>query len=136
MPQHEPVPVDDIIAFASTPKEDGTLPSRPEVAANFGVNVVTVNKALLSSPRHKRPDWVEARVRSEGNRVLEELKRYMAENGYAPSQRELAEATGLMTSRVNYLLRALEVQGIIEVFPGARAIRIVGAKMVIPNVTM
>lgn len=135
MPQHEPVPVERIRKYAETPRKDGTLPTRMEVAAAFGINVVTVNKALVGTGL-KRPQHTELRERTEANRVLQELIRYSAEHGWAPSQRELAEATDLMTSRVNYLLRVLEVNGLIEIGPAARQIRVVGSKMVVPSVTM
>jgi len=136
MPQHEPVDADAIIAYANTPDENGKQPSRVDIAARFGINVVTVNKVLLADPNHERTPKVKEKERAEGNLVLEELRRQTLENGWAPSQRDIAEATGLMVSRVNYLLRVMKHQGLIEIGPHPRQIRITGSKMVIPQVTM
>ncbi len=45
-------------------------------------------------------------------RVLEYLQRYIGQNGYAPTYRQIAEAAGLSsTSAVNYVLNKLEDQG-------------------------
>jgi DNA-binding transcriptional regulator YhcF (GntR family) len=136
MPQHEPVPAEEILAYANTADKEGNLPSRIDIAAKFGINVVTVNKVLLADPNHDRTPKVKEKERTEGNLVLEELRKQTLENGWAPSQRDIAEATGLMVSRVNYLLQVMKHQGLIEIGPHPRQVRITGSKMVIPQVTM
>ena len=136
MPQHEPIDEEAILAYANTPKPNGTMPSRVDVAAKFGINVVTANKVLLRSPSHARQASAQVREKKDGQTVLNEITRYQSEHGWAPSQREIGEACDMMPSRVNYLLRYLEHEGLIEVGPQARQIKVVGSKMVIPQVTM
>lgn len=136
MPQHEELDHDAIIKYASTPDQHGKMPSRVDVAAKFGINVVTVNKVLLASPQHERAPQVKVREEKDAQAVLREVIRCQTENAWSPSQREIGEACDMMPSRVNYLLRLMHHQGIIELGPNSRQIRIVGSKMVIPEVTM
>ena len=136
MPQHEPVDTEAIIKYANTADGDGKSPTVADIAAKFGLNVITVNKVLLGDPNHDRKPKVKEKERVEGNLVLEALREKTLSNGWAPSQRDLADATGLMVSRVNYLLQVMKHQGLIEVGPHPRQVRITGSKMVIPQVTM
>lgn len=136
MPQHDSVDVDAIVAYANTPDAEGRLPSKTAIAHHFGLHVVTVRKALLADPNRKASDTVYAKQRTDAALVLDAIRDHTLEYGWAPSQRDIAETTGLMTSRVNFLLRALREEGIIETGPHPRQVRIIGTKMVIPNVTM
>jgi DNA-binding transcriptional regulator YhcF (GntR family) len=136
MPQHDPVDIEAIIAYANTPDAEGRLPSKNAIARHFGIHVVTVRKALLADPNRRASGTVQARQRIDAALVLDAIRDHTLEHGWAPSQRDIAETTGLMTSRVNFVLRALREEGIIETGPHPRQIRIIGTKMVIPNVTM
>lgn len=73
------------------------------------------------------------------SRVFRFVRDYTEANCFPPSQREIAEQIGSNVSQVNHALRLLVEQGIIEVHDthgrGApRSIRVVGAKMVMPEV--
>lgn len=136
MPQHEPVDEDAILEYARSLDEHGKQPSRVDIAAKFGINVVTVNKVLLAEPTYERSTKVREGEKRDANLILNVLRRSTLNEGWAPSQRELAEETGLMVSRVNYILRVLKHEGIVELGPHPRQIRIVGSKMVIPSVTL
>jgi DNA-binding IclR family transcriptional regulator len=77
-----------------------------------------------------------AKEQEEANTVLQVLRQAMLENGWAPSQRDLAEVTGFTAARVNYLMQLLKPQGLVELGPNPREVRIVGSSMVIPPVSL
>jgi DNA-binding transcriptional regulator YhcF (GntR family) len=114
---------------------DGNPPTMVEVAADMGVSVITVRKALITEDRPQRTA-TQAKQDAEAAAVFEALKAGLAANMWAPSQRDLGAATGLTASRVNYLLQVLRHQGLIELGPNPREVRIVGSSMVIPEVTL
>jgi DNA-binding GntR family transcriptional regulator len=114
---------------------DGKRRTLTSVAEELGVSVNTVRKALVGMDRYRRDD-VETKEHAEATRVFNELRSQMLAHGWAPSQRALAEATGFTVSRVNYLLQVLKHQGLIELGPNPREVRIVGSSMVIPEITM
>lgn len=61
------------------------------------------------------------------------IRDHCAEHAWPPSQRELAKATGIRLDRVNEILHMMETDGLIQLGPGPRQIRIVGAQMIIPE---
>jgi hypothetical protein len=61
---------------------------------------------------------------------------YIAEHGWAPSQREISQYIEGSLQTVNADIRRLQKQGLIEVGPFPRQIRIVGSVMKESEVTM
>lgn len=113
---------------------DGNARTQVDIAAELGVSVATVRRARASTreqvTRHVPKTEHEAKL------VYDTLAEQVAANFWAPSQRDLAVRTGLTLSRVNYLLQYLKGQGLVELGPNPREIRIVGSSMVIPRVTL
>jgi len=128
--------VDRIVALAVTPDEDGNPRTLVSMAAELGVSVATVRKAMLAVDGRQRRTASTIKERDEANIVLQVLRRTMLENGWAPSQRDLAEVTGFTPARVNYLMQILKHQGLVELGPNPREVRIVGSSMVIPEVAL
>lgn len=61
--------------------------------------------------------------------ILSKLKQHIAENGYAPSIRELAGMVGLLSSGTMHgHLRRLQEKGYIQIV-GPRAIKILGKEV-------
>ena len=57
--------------------------------------------------------------------------KYISENGYAPTIRELSQAVGIAISRVKHHLMKLEIEGRIKTKPNSpRAIKVIGYKYV------
>jgi DNA-binding transcriptional ArsR family regulator len=134
MPQGFITDNDDIIAYGTEVINGGTR-TVTDIAAHFGVTMMTVRKALLGQGRPQRPSTSE-KESVEGKIVLDAIVSELKANVWPPSQRDLADLTGLTPSRVNYLLQVLRHAGLIELGPNSREIRIFGAKMVIPEVSM
>jgi len=128
--------VDRIVALAATPDENGNPRTLVSMAAELGVSVATVRKAMLTVDGRPRRAASAAKEQEEANTVLQVLRQAMLENGWAPSQRHLAEVTGFTPARVNYLMQILKHQGLVELGPNPREVRIVGSSMVIPQVSL
>ena len=63
--------------------------------------------------------------------VYEYICSFLEENGYPPTEREIAEGTKSCISATHGKLRSLENLGLIAVKPGAsRAIKVIGYKFV------
>lgn len=60
------------------------------------------------------------RTSNKGQEVMDYVNRFIQENGFAPSVREIGEAVGLRsTASVSYHLQALQEKGLIQA-PGAK----------------
>lgn len=79
--------------------------------------------------------WLERR-KAHGQLILDAIREHTLANGWPPSQRTLVEMTGLNLQRVNSILKMLVEQGLIELGPNPREVRIVGSVMTIPQVTL
>jgi DNA-binding transcriptional regulator YhcF (GntR family) len=126
---------DRIRERAAVPDAEGRLPTMAEVAVDLGVSISTVRKALVSVGRQQRATSL-AKEQTETAVLFDAIRSSVSENVWPPSQRDLAAATGYTISRVNYLLAVLKHQGLIDLGPNPREIRIVGSSMVIPEVTL
>jgi repressor LexA len=58
------------------------------------------------------------------DKILAFLRSFIAEHGYSPTVREIAEAVGLSTSGTYHHLEALRAEGAITGGPGARTWRL------------
>jgi len=126
---------DAIRTYAQTPDSEGKLPTIVDVSAKFHVSKLTVNRIMLSAEGDARTT-VTTKATGRANDILKYVADYMLEHGWAPAQRDIADATGVSLPQVNYLLQVLKHEGLIEIGANPREIRIVGSKMVIPTVTM
>lgn len=68
--------------------------------------------------------------------LLDAIREHTLMHGWPPSQRTIAEMTGLNLQRVNTVLKYLNEQGLIELGRNPREVRIVGSVMTIPEVTL
>ena len=60
-------------------------------------------------------------------RMYKFIIKYISENGYAPTVRELGQAVGVSLSRVKHHLMKLEIEGRIKTKPNSpRAIKVIG----------
>lgn len=95
--------------------------SMVQAAAQYGLSL-----SEYSNVEHGRvdPDALISKDRMTSDKALGAIREFMAENGYAPSVRELQERLGLQsTSTVAYWLERLEADGRIRRATGkARAI--------------
>ena len=57
-------------------------------------------------------------------KIVAFIRAFIAEHGYSPTVREMAEAVGLSTSGVFHHLEALRAEGIVTGGPGARTWRL------------
>ena len=126
---------DAIRTYAQTPDSEGKLPTIVDVSAKFHVSKLTVNRIMLSAEGDARTT-VTTKATGRANDILKYVADYMLEHGWAPAQRDIADATGVSLPQVNYLLQVLKHEGLIEIGANPREIRIVGSKMVIPTITM
>ena len=79
--------------------------------------------------------YVEHR-RVHAQQLIDAIREHTLIHGWPPSQRTLSGMTGLNLQRVNTVLRYLNDEGLIEVGPNPREVRIVGTVMTIPEVTL
>jgi len=64
-----------------------------------------------------------ARTSNKAQLILEFVDRFISENGYAPSVREIGQAVGLnSTASVSYHLRQLQAQGLLR-SPGGKGVK-------------
>jgi len=64
-----------------------------------------------------------ARTSNKAQLILEFVDRFISENGYAPSVREIGQAAGLNpTASVSYHLRQLQAQGLLR-SPGGKGVK-------------
>lgn len=128
----EKITIEDVNALLLD--SDGNQRTQVDIAARLGVSVATVRRVRAATreqmPRHAPKADREAKM------VYDAIARHISEHMWAPSQRDLSTTTGLTLSRVNYLLQYMRGQGLIELGPNPREIRIVGSSMVIPQVTL
>lgn len=80
-----------------------------------------------------RADHAE-HLRRHQQMVLDAIREHTLAHGWPPSQRAIAEITGINLQRVNTTLKTLVEQGLIELGPHPREVRIVGSVMTIPEV--
>ena len=82
-----------------------------------------------------RDQYIEHR-KAHAQLLIDAIREHTIINGWPPSQRTLADMTGLNLQRVNAVLKYLNDEGLIEVGPNPREVRIVGTVMTIPEVTL
>ena len=118
--------------------EENRYPSPRVVADKFGVSYSTASRligvgaARNGKKRAGRPSNAEERKQA----IMSYLIGYMKSYGWPPSQREIAEAVGASLNAVNIDLEILKEQGLIEMGPQARQIKVVGSVMKMPEVTL
>jgi DNA-binding transcriptional ArsR family regulator len=122
---------------------DDETPNGEDVSKEFKIGAVR-GSAILARLRKlgEIPPSNRIRMRSRSRRTtrhgstFEFIQDYIEKNGWAPSQREIAEFVSGSLQTVNSDLRRLQEQGLIEIGPHARQIRIVGSVMKEAEVTM
>ena len=135
----DPIPIINHMneVYATT----GRRPSNSSVAAKFDLSKQAVAKVVMTNGSLLRGEPNPAGRKESANAklvgpALTAIRRFQLENGWAPSQRELAEMLGCQPDRVNSVIAKLAVDGLIEVGPHPRQIRIVGSVMKIPEVAL
>jgi SOS-response transcriptional repressor LexA len=119
----------------------GRTPTIPEVADGLQVAEVTAAKLLkqlrLAGELEPHSRTGQRAGRDDDRRaLLTFIRSYTLQHGWPPTQRESADALVWPLSKTNAILGELEAQGLIEVGPSARAVRIVGTVMTIPEVAL
>jgi hypothetical protein len=114
-------------------------PTAGEIAARFGVSSGFAGreaKALLDDPdffTDARRDHAQATRSEVAQRAMRFIAGHIDTHGWAPSQRELAEALGCSVQHANATLNRLEADGLIVKGPQPRQIRIVASAMKSPE---
>lgn len=118
----------------------GKRPTQKEIAEVFGISQSAAGTIVRSETQMAGERIPGGRTPKNGpeedRHVLSLLRRHILEHGWAPSQREISDETGFALHKVNLHMHRLHTQGLIELGPNPREVRIVGSKMVIPEVTM
>lgn len=101
----------------------GILPSAEALAEELECSVATARRLL----RLQGPDTARSRIQHA--EIFQFITEYISKNGWAPSQREIAEACGVSVNTVNIKLERMVQEGLIEVGRYPRQVKIVGAVM-------
>lgn len=121
-------------------KLKGKPPTAREVAEHFDIahtTAVNLLSRLEASGEITRPSRFNADHRTNRQReILAFIRSFCDENVVPPSQREIAAGLDMAVSQVNRHVGIMVAQGLLEVGPGNRAVRITGSRMVIPEVTL
>lgn len=115
--------------------DEGNQRTQVEMATRLGVSVPTIRRAIASmngAPEGPGRSKADREVQLVYNALVAHINTHV----WPPSQRDIVAVTGLTLSRVNYLLQVMRSQGLIELGPNPREVRIVGSRMVMPEVTM
>jgi transposase len=129
---------DSALEYITECFERNEYPSPRVVAEKFDMSYSTASRligvgaARNGKTRAGRPSNAAERKQA----IMTYLTGYMSAYGWPPSQREIAEAVGASLNAVNIDLEILKEQGLIEMGPQARQIRIVGTVMKMPEVTL
>ena len=115
------IEVDELVAWMD---ESGANMSA--AAAHFGTSKMTIRN-LLHSPGDHLGDHPPSKLTEWDATVLEALKRFVVENGWAPTVRELAELVGRSVNPTHNTLHKLAAHGLIEMSGQPRALRVVGS---------
>lgn len=119
---------------------NGMRPTHQEVADHLGIQRATVAKVVAVNADTGRIDGEPRKAgRIGADRRLETLqfiRTYALENGWAPSQREIARNAGCSVNTINSVIAKLAADGLIEMGPHPRQIRITGSVMKVPEVTL
>ena len=105
-----------------------------DIAYTTAVNVLAKLEAAGEITRQQRFD--SGRRSEKQAEILGFIRSFCEANCVPPSQREIANELGMAVSQVNRHVGIMVAQGLLEVGPGSRAVRITGSRMVIPEVTL
>ena len=119
----------------------GERPTQREVAIALQISPAVVSKAVASNEdkiQGKRPDAGRKPVTDDpfDAKTMAFLRGYTINNGWAPSQREVADAVGCSVTKINALLARLAAEGLIELGPHPRQIKITGSVLRMPEITL
>jgi len=118
-------------------KRHGQQPTAAALAEALGLHESTVMRILRIADQHDHQAPMSQAKAERRRRLVACIAEHVQTNGWPPSQREMCEALDTSLSTVSEDLEALVRDGLIEMMPGqSRAVRIVGAKMVMPEVTL
>jgi SOS-response transcriptional repressor LexA len=108
------------------------------VSDKFGMSYSTASRLIGVGAARNGKKRAGGRTPSHDRKqaIISYLIGYIKSYGWAPSQREIAEAVGASLNAVNIDLEILKEQGLIEMGPQARQIRVVGTSMKTPEVTL
>ena len=118
----------------------GKAPTARVVSDEFGIayaSAVNVLSRLEAAGEIKRRQRFDSNQRSEKQaEILAFIRSFCEANVVPPSQREIAAGLDMTLSQVNRHIGIMIAQGLLEVGPGSRTVRITGSRMVIPEVTL
>ena len=101
----------------------GLLPTPEALAEELECSVATARRLLrLNGPE-------TARTRITHHQIYSFVDAYIKQNGWAPSQREIAEHCGISVNSVNVKLERMSKEGLIEVGPYPRQLKVTGGVM-------
>ena len=116
----------------------GVRPTNAVVADRLGLarhtvgNIVNAHADQINGdPPPRGVKLVDVRLQT-----MQIIRRSALEHGWAPSRREIAAEIGCTASKINGVVAKLAEEGLIEVGPDSRQIRIVNSVMRIPEVTL
>jgi sulfur relay (sulfurtransferase) DsrC/TusE family protein len=123
--------------------ENDITPDGHAVAAEFKIGAVR-GAAILARLRRLEliPKSNRMRITKSSNQgarhesTMEFIRNYIAEHGWAPSQREISDHISGSLQTVNADLQRLQKQGLIKMGPYPRQIRVVESVMKEAEVTM
>ena len=144
MPQGYEVDTDAIIDYINERVAlTGARPINQDIADQFGIGkssvtaITSVHADRINGTPTRAGRPVDPDEQAEACKQTMNFIQHSIEGaGWAPSQREIADHLNTSANRANRLIAILAADGLIEVGPAARQIRIVGSSMKMPEVTL
>lgn len=124
-------------------KDGDVTPNGESVAAEFHIGVIRGGTILARLrrleliPKSNRMQFTKScRQGTRHESVMQFIREYITEHGWAPSQREISSHIAGSLQTVNADLQRLQKQGLIQMGPFPRQIRVVASVMKDGSVTM
>lgn len=141
MPSGNKANSDEIIDYINNEVADtGLRPTHQKVADEFDLQRATISKVVNAEADtdriHGEPRKAGRIATDRRPDALNHIRDSILKDGWAPSQRELADYLGCSVSATNGVIAKLAADGLIEVGPNPRQIRIVGSSMKVPEVAL
>lgn len=119
----------------------GERPTQREAAVALQMSPATVAKTVSSNEDEIQGE-ASTTIRKPANldetisKTMAFLRGYTINNGWAPSQREVATAVGCSVTKMNNVLARMAAEGLIEIGPHPRQIKITGSVLRMPEISM
>jgi hypothetical protein len=129
---------DEALDYITECFERNEYPSPRTVSDRFGMSYSTASRLIGVGAARNGKKRAGGRVATNDRKqaIMSYLIGYTRTYGWPPSQREIAQAVGASLNAVNIDLELMKEEGLIEMGPQARQIRIVGSVMKTPDVTL